>query len=88
MNYDATAVKDDERVEIQNLMSTPVSYIVNANTTRTLGRYQRMKVTAGELRALYTQPGGATLLREYISVKNKDLAAEFGVDVDATIEYN
>ena len=46
-----------------------------------------MRVSAGELRELFFQPGGSILLQNYINVGNKSLAAEFGVPCDA-IEYN
>lgn len=81
-------IADDVIVPIRNIVDFETGYILTSS-----GRARRlmpnvvMRVTAGELRELFWQPGGTFLLQNFIHVGNKELAAEFGVPADA-IEYD
>lgn len=91
MNVDTTKVADDETVVITNLLDHTTGYIVetsNGTVRRFLPAFASFKVKAEELRQLNYTLGGREILRNYIRVGNKSLAAEFGVDVDETPEYN
>lgn len=91
MNVDTTKVADDETVVITNLLDHTTGYIVetsNGTVRRFLPAFASFKVKAEELRQLNYTLGGREILRNYIRVENKSLAAEFGVDVDETPEYN
>lgn len=86
---DITAVKDDDIIEITNLLDCTCGYIVDlTGVHRILPPHASFKVKASELRELFYQRGGQELLHDYIRVGNKALAQEFGVDVDNTPEYN
>ena len=87
----ATAVKDDAMVTVRNLTLNPVAYHVPSlgDLRRELPPRASIKVTAGELRQLNYELGGARLLHDYLCVENKALAREFGVSEDAfENEYN
>lgn len=86
---DTTTVKDDDVVEITNLLDCTCGYVVDlTGVRRILPPHASFKVRASELRELFYQRGGQELLHDYIRVGNKALAQEFGVDVDNTPEYN
>lgn len=86
---DTTVVKDDDIIEITNLLDCTCGYIVDlTGVRRILPPHASFKVKASELRELFYQRGGQELLHNYIRVGNKALAQEFGVDVDNTPEYN
>lgn len=86
---DTTAVKDDDIIEITNLLDCTCGYIVDlTGVRRILPPHASFKVKASELRELFYQRGGQELLHNYIRVGNNALAQEFGVDVDNTPEYN
>ena len=88
-SIDTTSVKDDDIVEITNLLDCTCGYVVDlTGVRRILPPHASFKVKAGELRELNYQLGGQELLQNYIRVENKALAQEFGVDVDNTPEYN
>lgn len=81
-------VADNVLVEVDNLVGHTVGYkIEEDNVRRVFQPYEKKKLTAGELRKLNYRYGGNVLLTNYLSVKNQELAAEFGVSSD-TIEYN
>lgn len=88
MSNEVELISDDTLVPIRNIVNCETGYILSSS-----GRARRlipgvtMRVSAGELRELFFQPGGSILLQNYINVGNKSLAAEFGVPYDA-IEYN
>lgn len=88
MSNEVELISDDTLVPIRNIVNCETGYILSSS-----GRARRlipgvtMRVSAGELRELFFQPGGSILLQNYINVGNKSLAAEFGVPCDA-IEYN
>lgn len=81
-------VKDDDLVQVQNLVDHTVVF-KDEDTHRRIvfNAHEPKKLNAGVLRRLYYSHGGEVLLRNYLSVKNADLAKEFGVSED-TIEYN
>lgn len=88
-NVDITAVKDDDVVEITNLLDCTCGYVVElTGVRRSLPPHASFKVKAGELRELNYQLGGQEILKNYIRVDNPSLAKEFGVDVENTPEYN
>ena len=88
-SVDTTSVKDDDIVEITNLLDCTCGYVVDlTGVRRILPPHASFKVKAGELRELSYQLGGQEVLQNYIRVGNKALAQEFGVDVDNTPEYN
>lgn len=81
-------ISDDTIVPIHNIVNCETGYMLTSSgRSRRLMPGVTMRVTAGELRELFYQPGGAIMLQNYICVGNKDLAAEFGVP-DDMIEYN
>ena len=88
-SVDTTSVKDDDIVEITNLLDCTCGYVVDLTGVRRIfPPHASFKVKAGELRELSYQLGGQEVLQNYIRVGNKALAQEFGVDVDNTPEYN
>ena len=85
---DTTVVKDEDKVRITNLTGYTAVYVTpSTGVRRELPPHGSMTVTAGELRELSYDNGGANMLHDYIRVCNPTLAAEFGVSQD-TVEYN
>lgn len=83
------AIDDNELIEIQNLTDHTVGYISYEGKRRVLPGQAIVKVSAGELRALHYTKGGSVLLEECLSVKNAELAKEFGISDDLLAhEYN
>lgn len=81
-------IDDSTIVPIRNIVDFETGYILTSSgRSRRLMPNVTMRVTAGELRELFWQPGGAFLLQNFIHVGNKQLAQEFGVPADA-IEYD
>ena len=88
MSTEVELVADDTIVPIRNIVNCETGYILTSSGhSRRLMPGVVMRVTAGELRELYYQPGGSILLQNYIHVGNADLCKEFGVPEDM-IEYN
>ena len=81
-------VGDKELIQVQNLTDHSVGF-VDEDTRRRIVFHGReiKKLPAEILRRLNFSHGGSVLLTEYLSVKNEELAREFGVQ-DDTIEYN
>lgn len=74
---------NEQFVRVQNLTDNPVVYLIpEDNLRRVYQPYEQKTVPADELRKVYWQPGGPALLQEFLQVKDKDLAIEFGVDPD------
>lgn len=83
-----TTVRDDATIEVRNLVDYMVVYKIDEDhIRREFSPGEVKKVKAGELRKLYYTSGGGDLLKNFLSVKNAELASEFGVSSD-TIEYN
>lgn len=78
-------IKDDALIEVQNLTSSVVSYMVpETNHVRHFeGQQTRRDITAGELRKIYATKGGRALINDYLAVKNKALSEEFNIATDA-----
>lgn len=75
---------DEKYVQVQNLSSGTVVYTIPENNIRRVFRaYETKEIAADELRKVYYQPGGAVLLQNFLSVKDKRLALEFGVTRDS-----
>lgn len=82
------SVSDDAIIEVRNLVDYMVVYRIDEDhIRREFAPGEVKKVTAIELRKLYYTPGGGDLLKNFLSVRNAELASEFGVSSD-TIEYN
>lgn len=80
-------INDNVIVQVHNITGQTVVYKIDEdNIRRKFAGYEIKKVPASELRKLFYIPGGGELLREYLCVENKELAAEFGVPQDQ-IEY-
>lgn len=81
-------VSDDTLVTVENMVGHDVSYIITSlGIRRKLMPGVPFQVKAQELRALFAEPGGEVLLRNYLRVGNKNLQREFGVPADQ-VEYN
>lgn len=81
-------VADSVMVKVQNLVGHTVGYkIEEDNVRRVFQPYEIKTIKAGELRKLNYRYGGNVLLTNYLSVKNAELAQEFGVS-EETVEYN
>ena len=75
---------DEKYVQVQNLSSGTVVYTIPENNIRRVFRaYEVKNISTEELRKVYYQPGGAVLLQNFLSVKDKKLALEFGVSQDS-----
>ena len=82
-------VADKTLVEVQNLTDHTVVYKSFNGIRRVFLGQQKKKISAEELRQLNYSRGGSRLLKEFLSVKNKDLAEEFNVSSDSfEHEYN
>ena len=76
-------IANEQYVRVQNLTDNPVVYLIpEDNLRRVYQPYEEKTIPVEELRKVYWQPGGPALLQEFLQVKNKDLAMEFGVDSD------
>lgn len=83
-------VADETMIEVQNLTDNVVAYNVpETGLLREFAGQQVRKISAGELRMLYSARGGKALLENYLSIKDKDLAKEFNISDDSfDHEYN
>ncbi len=65
-------VSDDTLVTVENMVGHDVSYIITSlGIRRKLMPGVPFQVKAQELRALFAEPGGEVLLRNYLRVSNK-----------------
>lgn len=71
-----------KNIRVQNLTDNPVVYVIpEDHLRREYGPGEEKIVSEDELQKVFYQPGGATLLREYLSIKDKDFAVNvIGVD--------
>lgn len=83
-------VADNKKIKVQNLVNYQVGYrIPEMNIRRIFSGSEVKDIAAKELRALFYQKGGQELLVNYLSVKDAELAKEFGVGEDVIEhEYN
>ena len=71
----------EQYVQVQNLTDNPVVYLIpEDNLRRVFGPYEEKKISVDELQKLYYQPGGSVLVQEFLRIKDRELAQEFGVD--------
>ena len=81
-------LKDQDMVEVRNLVDHMVVYKLDELNRRVVfNPFETKKVSAGELRRLNYQHGGQVLLHNYLSVQNKELRKEFGID-PTMVEYD
>lgn len=81
-------VNSEDLISVRNLTDHTVGYkIEELNCRRNFAGGETKRLTAGELRSLYYQKGGKTLLTNFLSVANQELREEFGVDVESP-EYD
>lgn len=74
-------LKDEQYVRVQNLTDSPVVYLLpEDNLRRVYQPYEEKNIQVKELRKVFWQPGGPALVQEFLQIKNKELAEEFGVD--------
>lgn len=83
-----TIVNDEEYVEITNLVGHRVAYKLPNGQFRRLAPYASMRVKAEELHQAAYERGNLVIFQDFIRVDNSDLAMEFGVDTEETVEYN
>ncbi len=75
---------DEQYIQVQNLTGGTVVYTIpEDNIRRVFAAHEIKKITPTELRKLYYHPGGESLLQNFLSVKDRDLALEFGVSLDS-----
>ena len=80
-----------EYVQVQNLSDSPVVFVIPEKNFRcAFGPHEGLNVDVEDLRRVAYQPGGRKLLQDYLSIKDKKLAAELaGVTEDSfDHEYN
>lgn len=81
-------VQDTDSILVQNLVGHTVGFKDEDTHRRIVFQpYEKKHLTADLLRRLNYSYGGGVLLREILSVKNTELAREFGVPADQ-LEYN
>lgn len=82
------AVTDEKLIPVRNLVDHTVVFRDDETHQRiAFNPFEVKKLKAGLLRKLNYSYGGNILLQDYLSVRNKELAKEFGVS-DDTIEYD
>lgn len=68
-------------VQVKNLTNSTVVYkIPELNLRRKFGAQEEKKIDYEELQKLYYQPGGEVLIKDFLQIKDKEVALEFGVD--------
>ena len=75
-------IDDNTLIEVQNLADHAVVYISYEGRRRKFNKGQKMKLPAGELRQLIYTRGGEVLIKDYLSIRNRELAEELGVDME------
>lgn len=82
------AVTDEKLIPVRNLVDHTVVFRDDETHQRiAFNPFEVKKLKAGLLRRLNYSYGGNVLLQDYLSVRNKELAKEFGVSED-TVEYD
>ena len=75
---------DKQYIQVQNLTNGTVVYTIpEDNVRRVFSAYETKNISSDELHKLYYQPGGEVLIQDFLSVKDKNLALEFGVSADS-----
>lgn len=74
---------EEKYVQVQNLAGHIVVYkIPEDNIKRIFGPDEIKNIAYSELQKLHYQSGGAVLLQEFLAIKDKEVAEEFGVPTD------
>lgn len=83
-------VDNDTMILVRNFTGEKVVYKVpEDNVRRQFAPFEEKWIAAGELRKLSFLAGGLSLILNYLSVQNQELAEEFGVSEDLyTHEYS
>ena len=82
-------VTDNTLIEVQNITDHTVIYHSADGKRRSFPAQAIAKIPAEELRSLHYTKGGYYLLHNALSVKNRELATEFGISSDVfEHEYN
>lgn len=76
-------VQDNALIEVQNLTNHQVVYISYDGKRQAFEGQQIKKIRAEELRQLGYSKGGLRLIREFLSIKNQELAREFNISDDS-----
>lgn len=72
---------DNDIVRVKNLTDSPVVYLIPEDHLRRVYReYEEKQISVGELRKVFYQPGGPVLLRDFLQIKDREVAIELGVD--------
>lgn len=82
-------IADSTYVKVRNLADHTVAF-TDEDTHRRFSfqPYEEKNIKAEVLRRLNYRYGGSVLLRDYLSVGSPNLAREFGIDPEETIEYS
>lgn len=77
-------IAKDQLIRVKNLTNSIVVYnIPEDRVRRKFEGFEEKDITYDELQKLYYQAGGATLIKDYLQINNKEAALEFGVDVES-----
>lgn len=76
------ALKENDLIKVRNLTDHAVVYMSYDGRRRAFAGQQTMKISVEELRQLAYSRGGLVLLRNHLSIDNKELAEEFGIQPD------
>lgn len=76
------ALKENDLIKVRNLTDHTVVYMSYDGRRRAFAGQQTMKLPVEELRQLAYSRGGLVLLRNHLSIDNKELAEEFGIQSD------
>lgn len=83
-----TEIEDTDKVRIRNLVDYPVVIITPIHHKRwELPPNGEMEVIVADIRECSYDQGCRNVFRDYVQIKNSELAKEFGVS-DDTVEYN
>ena len=75
---------DKQFIRVKNLTGSIVVYnIPEDNVRRKFGAFEEKEISYDELQKLYYQNGGETLIKDYLQIQDKKVAAEFGVDEES-----
>ena len=71
-------------IRVKNLTANHVYYnIPEDNIHRKFGPFEEKQLTYEEIQKLYYQNGGDVLIKDYLQIKNKEVALEFGVEEES-----
>lgn len=74
---------EEKYVQVRNLAGHSVIYnLPEEHIRREFGPTETKRIKYDEIQKLYERPGGATLIRDFLSIEDDDIAKEFGVTED------